>query len=94
MRFISVRELRRSAAVWKALADEKDLVVTSDGKPLALLSPISEDSLEGSLSAMRRARAQAAADAMQQSSLKAGTDLMPLDAIDAEIATARADRTR
>ena len=74
------------------MADEKDLVVTSDGKPIALLSPISEDSLEELLSAMRRARAQAAAAAMQQSSFKAGIDLMPLDAIGAEIAAARADR--
>ena len=39
MRFVSVRELRgQSAAVWKALAEEKDLVVTSNGKPIALLS--------------------------------------------------------
>ena len=60
MRFVSIRELRRSAAVRKALADEKDLVVTSDGKPIALLSPISEDSREGSLSTMRRAFAQVA----------------------------------
>ena len=39
MRFVSVRELRgQSAAVWKALAKEKDLIVTSNGKPIALLS--------------------------------------------------------
>lgn len=39
MRLVSVRELRgRSAAIWKELAEEKDLVITSNGKPIALLS--------------------------------------------------------
>ena len=47
MRFVSVRELRgQSAAVWKALAEEKDLVVTSNGRPIALLSATSDETLE------------------------------------------------
>ena len=95
MRFVSVRELRgRSAAVWKALAEEKDLVVTSNGKPIALLSATSDETLEESLGAVRRARAQAAASAMQQASLKTGTDRMSLDEINAEIAATRAERAR
>lgn len=58
MRFVSVRELRgRSAAIWKELAKEKDLVITSNGKPIALLSATSEENLEESLVAVRRARA-------------------------------------
>ena len=95
MRFVSVRELRgRSAAVWKALAEEKDLVVTSNGKPIALPSATSEETLEESLGAVRRARAQAAASAMQQASLKIGTDRMSLDEINAEIAATRVERAR
>lgn len=95
MRFVSVRELRgRSAAVWRALAEEKDLVVTSNGKPIALLSATSDELLEDSLRAVRRARAQAAASAMQQASLKTGTDRMSLDDINAEIAATRAERAR
>ena len=95
MRFVSVRELRgQSAAVWKTLAEEKDLVVTSNGKPIALLSATSDETLEESLGAVRRARAQAAATAMQQASLKAGTDRMSLDDINTEIGAARARRAR
>ena len=95
MRFVSVRELRgQSAAVWKALAEEKDMVVTSNGKPIALLSATSDETLEESLGAVRRARAQAAATAMQQASLKAGTDRMSLDDINTEIGAARARRAR
>ena len=95
MRFVSVRELRgQSAAVWKALAEDKELVVTSNGKPIALLSATSDETLEESLRAVRRARAQAAATAMQQASLKAGTDRMTLDDINTEIGAARARRAR
>ena len=95
MRFVSVRELRgQSAAVWKALAEEKDLVVTSNGKPIALLSATSDETLEESLGAVRRARAQAAASAMQQASLKAGTDRLSLDDINTQIDNARARRAR
>ena len=95
MRFVSIRELRgRSTAVWKALAEEKDLVITSNGKPIALLSATSDELLEDSLRAGRRARAQAAASAMQQASLKIGTDRMSLDDINTEIGAARAHRAR
>ena len=95
MRFVSVRELReRSASIWKALGEEKDMVITSNGKPIALLSATSGESLEESLRALRRARAQAAAAAMQGASLKAGSDRMSLDDINAEIDAARADRAR
>ena len=95
MRFVNVRELRgRSAAVWKTLAEEKDLVVTSNGRPIALLSATSDEILEESLRAVRRARAQIAPASMQQTSLKAGTDRMTPEDIDAEIDSVRAARTR
>ena len=95
MRFVSVRELRgQSAAVWKTLANEKDLIVTSNGKPIALLSAMSDENLEESLSALRRARAQAAATAMQQASVRAGTDRLSLQDINAEIDATRRQRRR
>ncbi len=95
MRFVSVRELRgQSAAVWKMLANEKDLIVTSNGKPVALLSAMSDENLEESLSALRRARAQVAATAMQQASVRAGTDRLTLQDINTEIDATRRQRSR
>ena len=95
MRFVSVRELRgRSAAVWKTLAEEKELVITSNGKPIALLSATSEDRLEESLDAVRRAGAQAAVAAIQDASLQSGTHRMSLEEINAEIDAARGARAR
>ena len=93
MRFVSVRELRgRSADVWRTLADEKDLVVTSNGKPIAVLSATSEEHLEESLHGVRRARAAVAA--IQQASRRAGTDSLSLDEINAEIQAVRRSRAR
>ncbi|MGA2065723.1 MAG: type II toxin-antitoxin system prevent-host-death family antitoxin [Thermoguttaceae bacterium] len=95
MRFVTVRELRsRSAELWRRLAEEGDLVVTSNGRPVALLSAIPPDALEESLAALRRARATAAVEAMQRQSLMLGTDRMPPAEIEAEVAAVRKGRAR
>jgi len=95
MKFVSVRELRgQSAAVWKALAKEKDLVVTSNGKPVALLSETSEEQLEESLKILRRLRAQLAVTLMQRASLTAGTDRLTLNEINEEIDAVREARRK
>ena len=95
MKFISVRDLRgRSGQVWNQLARERDLVLTSNGKPMAILSAVSEGELEQSLAAIRRARAVAAVEKMQSRSLAAGMDKLSLDEINAEIRAARKTRRR
>ena len=93
MDFISVRQLRtESAAVWKELATTKDLVVTSNGKPIAVLSTTTPETLEASLAALRQARAQLAVTAMQQRAKETGADRLTLDDINAEIEAARLER--
>ncbi len=90
MDFVSVRELRsRSADVWRSLARERDLVVTSNGKPIAVLSATSGSTLEESLAALRQARAQIAVAAMQRRASETGADRMTLDEVNAEIGAAR-----
>jgi antitoxin (DNA-binding transcriptional repressor) of toxin-antitoxin stability system len=86
MRFVSVRDLRgRSAEIWRDLPQEQDMIVTSRGRPIALLAAISGDNFEESLAALRRARALAAVHAMQMRSEKLGLDKMTMEEIDAEI---------
>lgn len=93
MDFVSVRELRtRSAAVWKTLNREKELVVTSNGKPIAVLSSTTASTLEASLAAFRQARAQLAVAAMQQRAQETGADGLSLEDINAEIRAARRQR--
>lgn len=95
MRFVSVRELRtRSAEIWRRLKDERDMVVTSNGKPVAILSGVSQENLEESLSAMRRARAIAAVQAMQRRSDETGASRMTKAEIQGEIDAARKGRPK
>lgn len=95
MRFVSVRELRgNSAEIWQRLTKERELVITSNGKPIAILSPTSEETLEESLGAIRTARATAAVEAMQRESLQRGLDRMRPEEIDAEIKSVRKTRSR
>ena len=93
MNFVTVRELRgKSAAVWDALASKGDLVVTSNGKPIAILSSTTAETLETSLTALRLARAQLAVAEMQARARESGADRMTLEEINAEIAKVRSQR--
>lgn len=95
MDFVSVRQLRtESAAVWEALAAAKDLVITSNGKPIAVLSATTGATLEASLVALRQARAQLAVAAMQRRAKETGADQFTLDDVNAEIEAARRQRKR
>lgn len=95
MRFVSVRDLRgKSAEIWRRVSAEKDLVVTSNGRPIAILSTVSERNLEESLAAIRQARAIQAVESMQRSSVEAGRDRLSSKLIDAEIKAVRKARAR
>ena len=93
MYFVSVRELRsRSAAVWQALDEDRHLVVTSNGKPIALLCATSPATFDETLAALRQAEALQAIESMQRSAPESGADRLSLDEINAEIAAVRQRR--
>jgi antitoxin (DNA-binding transcriptional repressor) of toxin-antitoxin stability system len=95
MKFISVRDLRgKSAEVWKDLPAEREVVVTSNGRPIAILSAVNESTLEESLSAIRQARAAEAVMSIQRRSVERGTDGITMEEIDAEIKEVRGKRKR
>lgn len=95
MRFISVRDLRtKSAEIWRDLAGEREMVVTSNGRPVAILAAVDEATLEASLRAFRRARAIDAVHGMRRRSVERGTDAITPDEVDAEVADVRARRRR
>ncbi len=95
MKFITVRDLRgRSAEVWRQLAEEQELVVTSNGKPIAILTSTNEDTFEQSIREVRRARALRAVSTLRQQSVKEGREQLTDEDIDAEIAKSRSARNR
>lgn len=81
-----------SGAFWTRLAEQGEMVVASDGSPVAVLVAVNEETLEETLDAIRRVRAMAALETLQQDSIAAGTDRMNREEIEREIETARRSR--
>ena len=95
MKFLSVRDLKtKSSQIWKDLPSQKDMVITNNGRPIAILSSITENNLEQVLSAFRQARANEAVTSIQYESVRKGTDKITLEEIDTEIKSVRSMRKR
>jgi antitoxin (DNA-binding transcriptional repressor) of toxin-antitoxin stability system len=93
MKFLSTRDLRgKSAEVWKNLPGEREIIITSNGRPIAILAAVNESNLEESLSAFRQARAVEAVASLQRRSVEQGTDKISMDKINAEIKAVRKKR--
>jgi len=94
MNLITVRDLRnRSGEVWRRLAQQQELIVTSNGRPIALLTPVSEDNVEKTLAVLRRARAQVAVSRMRETAATTGANRLTLDDVNEEIHKVRQERS-
>jgi antitoxin (DNA-binding transcriptional repressor) of toxin-antitoxin stability system len=92
MKFVTVRDLRTTPAqIWKALPEEQEMILTNNGKPIALITPLKESDLEETLTAVRKARAQTAIQQMQLASIKNSIKITSED-IDSEIQATRKQR--
>ncbi len=92
MKFVSSREIRANPRpVFEALEDQ-EVVLTSRGRPVALLLGVSGDDLEETVQLVRRARAQAAASRMRKGAAEGGSDKMVQEEIEDEIRAARSER--
>jgi hypothetical protein len=92
MKFLSTRELRNRPGYVRDLAQKDDLVLTTNGKPIAILLGIEEDELEETAHAIRQAKAQLALGRLRKQAARRGTDRMPTSAIAAEIRAVRSRR--
>ena len=91
MKFMSIRDFR-SRPIRKNIAAEREIVLTANGQPIALVSAVGPDNLEDELLALRRARARVAIDRMRAQAKAHGLDKMTMDEIDAIIAEVRRKR--
>jgi antitoxin (DNA-binding transcriptional repressor) of toxin-antitoxin stability system len=95
MKFLSVRDLRgNSARVWRELPMEKEMIVTSNGRPVALLTAVNESNVEESLAAWRQARALQVITDIQTESARRGVSKLTMADVDSEIAAARRKRRK
>jgi len=94
MRFVSVRDLNtRPKEIWSKIRDE-EVVITSNGKPIALLSGVTEETLEKTVRSIRRSRALFALEEMQKKSIESGLDKLTDAQIESEIRAVRKSRKR
>ncbi len=90
MKFVPVRDFRiRPGDVWKKLAREDNLVVTSNGRPKALLIGVDEENLEESMTLLRRAKALMALERVHRTAVSTGLSRITARQIEAEIGAAR-----
>jgi len=95
MKFISVRDFRiRPGDIWKQLKVDKDIIITSNGKPIAILNPVEQDNLDSSLITLRRARALLAMEDIQKEAINKGFDKITEEEIEKEIKAMRLERSR
>ncbi|MBM3266351.1 MAG: type II toxin-antitoxin system prevent-host-death family antitoxin [Candidatus Sericytochromatia bacterium] len=94
MKFVAAREFRiRPGEIWQLLEREGQVVVTSNGKPIAILTGVSADDLEDTLRALRQTRAEVALGKIRKAAQASGADRLGDEAIEAEIRSARRART-
>ena len=95
MKFVTVREFRaNTAAMRKELENEQQLVLTSNGRPFAMVAPVEPDTVMEESLAVTRARARLALDRAAMKARKDGRDAMTMDEIDAIIADVRKKRRK
>lgn len=95
MKFVTIRDFRaKSHQIQNDLPKYKEMILTSNGRPIAIMTAISEESLEDSLAAIRRARAIGAVTGLQVQSAKSGKYMMSGSEIEEEIRDVRSRRTK
>ena len=93
MKFISSKDLRqKSGEVWEKVKEE-DLIITSNGKTIAILTSADED-IELQLRTIRRAKAEVSVFNMRKTALQNNLDSLSDAAIDAEVKSYRRDSSR
>lgn len=80
--------------IWQATKLKQDIIITVEGRPIAILTGINEDTLEEELEALKRARAMNALDMIHKDSVIKGTCNISDEDIQAEIDLVRKERNK
>jgi prevent-host-death family protein len=95
MKFVTVRDFRiRPGSVWSNLEKNEDVVITSNGKPIAILTGVSDVNFDETMKMLRRAKAEIAVSRMRKASLMKGLSKLPQKEIESEIKSVRKARKK
>lgn len=89
MSYLTVKDLKQTRSLWKQLNAERELVITRDGKPCAILVEVNADSCDESLAEIRRGLFSSAVSRIRR---KANNQSISSDEVDAQIAESRKER--
>ena len=97
MEFVTIRDLRlKPGAVWDKLRQQREIILTSNGRPVAVIAGVGENDVEETVAALRRARAQAAVSRLRRAAAAAAVaneaNKLSAAEIEAEIAQVRRER--
>jgi antitoxin (DNA-binding transcriptional repressor) of toxin-antitoxin stability system len=90
MKFITVRDFRTyPKKIWDELKTVQEMIITNNGKPVALLTPLMEADLEDTIKAMRQAKAKMVVEKMRSISVKKGSNKLSSKELDKQIEAVR-----
>ncbi|MEW6002082.1 MAG: type II toxin-antitoxin system prevent-host-death family antitoxin [Nitrospirota bacterium] len=93
MKFVTVRDFRiKPGEIWKILEKDEEVIITSNGKPIAMLTGISDVTFDETLKIFRRTKAELAMSKMRKSAVKKGLSSISKEEIEAEIKAVRRAR--
>jgi prevent-host-death family protein len=93
MEFVTIRDLRlKPGEVWDKLRQQREIILTSNGRPVAVIAGVGENDVEETVAALRRARAQAAVSRLRRAAAERGVDKLTAAEIESEIAQVRRER--
>ena len=90
MEFISIRDFRNATKdTWAALERDGKVVITTNGKPKAIMLGVDSDNLENMLLSLKRMELADVIAKLQQQSADNGIDDLDIEQINTEISAAR-----
>jgi hypothetical protein len=95
MKTLTIRDFRtRPKAAQRTIAAEGEALLTSNGRPVALMLRVDSDSLDQTMETVRRARALQAVKKMRADARARGLDRLSFKQIDVIIGRSRKARRR
>ena len=93
MNFYTVRDLRtHPREVWEKLSETREVIITNNGKPSALMIKIDDECLEDVLSSVRQSVAMRAVNQLRLASIRSGRSEMTAEDIDVEVSKVRKEK--
>ena len=94
MKFVTVRDFRTKVSEIRKELESDELVLTANGRPIAIVSRVNENEVEEELQAIRQARARMALQRVRQAARDKGLDRMSMVEVDGVVARSRKARKR